>query len=911
MYYGGDGEVQPEDLDPNMCTHINYAFVSINSDGTLFPEDDNADIIKRGYTRVTGLKDINPNLKVLLSVGGGDASPEAFSAIAADAGKRAAMVASARSFMENYNFDGVDLDWEIPGSGDRILKMTLAEMDGLLLPPFVRISLDHINIMTYDMYGPWSEYTGQNSPLWPSSVESNWEKANLNMDAAVTQWIDAGASPSKLIAGIAFYGRSFTLADPDNNGLHAPFTGPGTPGPIRGAKGSWVYLEFCETKNSWDCRWDDEQKMPICIDGDQWLGIDNEESILEKVNYINSKGLGGAMVWSVDQDDIHGHCGIKIVCYYPSWAIYYKNNGTVRPEDVDPNMCTHINYAFVSLNSNGTLSPTDKNADIYKGGYKHITDLKAKNSSLKVLLTVGGGKAPRKTFSIVAADAEKRASMVKSARSYMETYKFDGVDLDWEIPRSGDRDNFVRLLEDFRKDFDKNKWLVTAAVGADVSEGYDVARMAQILDHINVMTYNMYGPWSAYTGQNSPLWPSSVETKWQKANLNMAAAVNQWIDAGASPDKLIAGIAFYGRSFTLTDPHINGLHAPFTGAGNPGPVRKAKGIWVYLEFCLTKDTWNCTWDDEQKMPICVNGDQWLGIDNEESVLKKVYDLSAFGTASAAKIVCYYSSWAIYYGGDGAVQPEDMDPTMCTHINYAFVAINSDGSLSAEDEWADIDQGGYKRVTALKEKNSNLKVLLSIGGADASSQTFSDIAASSGKRAAMVGSARWFMETYNFDGVDLDWEIPDGSDRDNFIALLQDFRDDFDRNGWEVSAAVGADVSEGYDVSRMSQILDHINVMTYDMYGPWSEYTGQNSPLWPSSVESDWEKENLNMDAAIRQWIDAGASPSKLIAGIAFYGHSFTLADPSNNGLHAPITGPGKGGPIMSEEGSWSYLEVIF
>jgi chitinase len=55
-------------------------------------------------------------------------------------------------------------------------------------------------------------------------------------------------------------------------------------------------------------------------------------------------------------------------------------------------------------------------------------------------------------------------------------------------------------------------------------------------------------------------------------------------------------------------------------------------------------------------------------------------------------VCYYSSWAIYYEGDGAVQPEDLDANMCTHINYAFVSINSDGSLSAEDEYADIDQG---------------------------------------------------------------------------------------------------------------------------------------------------------------------------------------------------------------------------
>ncbi|XP_068893982.1 acidic mammalian chitinase-like [Tenebrio molitor] len=282
--------------------------------------------------------------------------------------------------------------------------------------------------------------------------------------------------------------------------------------------------------------------------------------------------------------------------------------------------------------------------------------------------------------------------------------------------------------------------------------------------------------------------------------------------------------------------------------------------------------------------------------------------AALTAASAAKIVCYYSSWAIYYEGDGAVQPEDLDANMCTHINYAFVSINSDGSLSAEDEYADIDQGGYKRVVALKEKNSNLKVLLSIGGADAPSQTFSQIAGDAGKRAAMVGSARWFMETYGFDGVDLDWEIPGSGDRANFISLLKDFKDDFSRDGWEVSAAVGADVSDGYDVGQMSQILDHINIMTYDMYGPWSEYTGQNSPLWASSVESEWEKDNLNMDAAIRQWRDAGASAGKLIAGIAFYGHSFTLKDSNNNGLHAPIKGAGKGGPIIGEEGSWSYLE---
>lgn len=94
-------------------------------------------------------------------------------------------------------------------------------------------------------------------------------------------------------------------------------------------------------------------------------------------------------------------------------------------------------------------------------------------------------------------------------------------------------------------------------------------------------------------------------------------------------------------------------------------------------------------------------------------------------------------------------------------------------------------------------------------------------------------------------------------------------------------------------------------MTYDFYGPWSQYTGQNSPLYASSVESDWEKQNLNLKAAIDQWTKAGASPSKIIAGVAFYGRTFTLSDPNNHGLHAGII-KGSGNPE-----AMSYLEVQF
>lgn len=78
--------------------------------------------------------------------------------------------------------------------------------------------------MTYNFYGPWSNHTGQNSPLYPSSLDSNYERNNLNVNVSVTNWINAGASPKKINLGMAFYGRSYTIPNGTEPGLHVPFT---------------------------------------------------------------------------------------------------------------------------------------------------------------------------------------------------------------------------------------------------------------------------------------------------------------------------------------------------------------------------------------------------------------------------------------------------------------------------------------------------------------------------------------------------------------------------------------------------------------------------------------------------------------------------------------------------------------
>ena len=93
-------------------------------------------------------------------------------------------------------------------------------------------------------------------------------------------------------------------------------------------------------------------------------------------------------------------------------------------------------------------------------------------------------------------------------------------------------------------------------------------------------------------------------------------------------------------------------------------------------------------------------------------------LSTFAWAGDYKVIGYYTNWAQY--GSGACQflPEDIDPQLFTHINYAFAKI--DGNFEVQPyEWNDVSTewspGMIERVDQLKLENPNLKTLLSIGG----------------------------------------------------------------------------------------------------------------------------------------------------------------------------------------------------
>lgn len=118
----------------------------------------------------------------------------------------------------------------------------------------------------------------------------------------------------KLILGIPYYGRSFTLQNKNERSFGSACAGEGQPGESTRESGFLSYgFEICKYLKSqnWTRAWSREHQVPYAYKQSQWVGYDDEESIKVKVNYVTKYCLGGAMVWSIDLDDFKGFCADK------------------------------------------------------------------------------------------------------------------------------------------------------------------------------------------------------------------------------------------------------------------------------------------------------------------------------------------------------------------------------------------------------------------------------------------------------------------------------------------------------------------------------------------------------------------------------------------------------------------------
>ncbi|KAH6962784.1 hypothetical protein DER45DRAFT_590696 [Fusarium avenaceum] len=327
--------VYPKDIKTDAYTHLYWAFASI--DPASFnvklwnsEDEDNA-------KEFTKLKGKGRNLQTWVAVGGYDFSNDGdthttWSDLCADAGNRKAFIQSAAAFMDKYGFQGIDLDWEYPVEPKRggskhdtanfvlLLKemraaygtkygisLTIAPdywylryFDVKGLEPYV----DHFGFMAYDLHGFWDSDVKTLAPVVRGQADIR-EIYNNTIPLAYP-----GVDFSKIVFGVAWYGRGYTLADPSCNTLGCNFAGPSKPAKCTNSAGVMSLSEVEDMiKGGATSRLLESSAMKELIFDDQWIGYDDEETVEMKRKFANNYCFGGLMAWSVDFEPGTGNTG--------------------------------------------------------------------------------------------------------------------------------------------------------------------------------------------------------------------------------------------------------------------------------------------------------------------------------------------------------------------------------------------------------------------------------------------------------------------------------------------------------------------------------------------------------------------------------------------------------------------------
>ena len=209
----------------------------------------------------------------------------------------------------------------------------------------------------------------------------------------------------------------------------------------------------------------------------------------------------------------------------------------------------------------------------------------------------------------------------------------------------------------------------------------------------------------------------------------------------------------------------------------------------------------------------------------------------------------------------------------THIIHVALEVNVAG-----DGRVDIPKDALEPDLLRRAHAARVQVMVCVQGAGAA---FKQMAEAPDSRARFASAVREFVMNYGYDGVDIDWEVPQGDlDVAKDVLLMQALRDALPRPRYLLSMATPSEPGPGrygeYNFKLLNPIVDFYNVMTYDYHGPWVKHAGHNSPLFPSSNDQGHEgsvDESMNL-----YLVQLGVPAEKINLGTAFYGYELPTAD---------------------------------
>nr|AWU67213.1 putative chitinase [Crangon crangon] len=297
-----------------------------------------------------------------------------------------------------------------------------------------------------------------------------------------------------------------------------------------------------------------------------------------------------------------------------------------------------------------------------------------------------------------------------------------------------------------------------------------------------------------------------------------------------------------------------------------------------------------------------------------------------GVSTAEKIVCYFSSWAVYRPDQGKFDVEDIDPFLCTHFIFSFAGLsNHTWEIEVLDPWNELcpwETGGnhcaYQRFVDQKWTNPDLTLLLALGGWNEGSEDYSVMAADPTKRKTFIDSCIALLHTQHFDGMDFDWEYPAArggkpEDKENYVTLMQEmflaFKAATPRLMLTAAMPAGKPtIDTGYDITALIPIVDQFHIMAYDYHGSFEDHTHHNAPLC-GYKEDTGNDTYFNIDYTVNYYLDLGMPKDKMILGTPMYGRCYVLDNIEDHGMLAPAHLPGPPGPYLRIPGTLAANEI--
>ncbi|XP_013099261.1 chitinase-like protein Idgf2 isoform X3 [Stomoxys calcitrans] len=325
-----------------------------------------------------------------------------------------------------------------------------------------------------------------------------------------------------------------------------------------------------------------------------------------------------------------GNSTARMVCYYDSGSYIREGLGKLLNPDLELALqfCTHLVYGYCGIKHDTfQVFSLNEDLDINRHQFSEVLSLKRKYPHIKVLLSIGGDKDvdpdhPNKYIELLEGERVRQTAFINTAYSMVRSYGFDGIDLAFQFPKNkprkvhsdigmawkkfkkiftGDfivdpkagehKEQFTSLLRDLKNSLRPDGYMLTLTVLPNVNSSwyFDVPAVSSFVDYINIAAFDFLTPERnpEEADFTAPLYELYEQNRLPHYNADFQIAY--WLQQTCPANKLVLGMATYGRTWKLTsDSNASGgvPVVPATdGAADSGMQSQTPGLLSWPEIC--------------------------------------------------------------------------------------------------------------------------------------------------------------------------------------------------------------------------------------------------------------------------------------------------------------------------------------